>query len=195
MADALPSYGSLKVSTTATTTAEEDPSESDFQEVDTYYLKPSPLSRSEKLKKLLVIGVPILAAVIIVGGAASLLFKDFDHLYPGPGGSVRPYPSPSSNVVKDKGTDTEPSAPSYPVVLPPRGPPLQPASSPKNSPQTGGDRRSPLSSGGGGGRSSSSSSSSSLSGSAACAGHKECSELDLIGDCCPTIQGVMLGCC
>jgi hypothetical protein len=177
MPDALPSYGSLKVST------EED--EYSFQEVNTYYLKPSPLSRSEKLKKLLLIGVPILAAVIMIGGAASLLFKSFDHLYPGPGGSGRPYPSPSRG--KD---NTEPSAP----ALHPR-----PASSPMNSPQSGGDRTSPMSGGGGGGgsggSSSSSSSSSSSPGSAACAGHKGCSELELTGDCCPTAQGVMLGCC
>jgi hypothetical protein len=172
MPDALSSYGSLKVST--------DEDEFEFQEVNTYYLKPSPLSRSDKLKKLMLIGVPILAAVIIVGGFALLLFKSFDNLYPGPGGSVRPYPSAP-----------EPSAPSYPVV--PRGSDthLHPASSPMHTSQSGGDPNSPTSGGGGSGGSASSSSGS----SASCAGHKQCNELELIGDCCPTDQGVMLGCC
>ena len=175
-ASALSSYGTLKVSTGEDMSA--------YQEVDTYYLKPSPLNRSEKLKKLLLLGVPILAAVIIIGGAAFLLFKSFDHLYPGPGGSVRPYPSPS------RAKDTEPSEPPYPVI--PRGPLLHPASSPSNTPPSGSDPRSPMS---GGETSGESSSVSSSSGSAACSGHKECSALDLIGDCCPTGQGVMLGCC
>jgi hypothetical protein len=158
----LPSYGSLKVSTD-----EED--EYSFQEAHTYYLKPSPLSRKEKLQKLLLLGVPILAAVIIIGGAASLLFKDFDNLYPGPGGSGRPYPSPS------RGKDTEP------------------ASSPMhNAPQPGGDPKPPIMSGGGGG---SNGGSSPSSGSAACASNEKCAALDLIGNCCPTAQGIMLGCC
>ena len=179
MPDALPSYGTLKVSTGEDLSA--------YQEVDTYYLKPSPLNRSDKLKKLLLIGVPILAAVIIIGGAAFLLFKSFDHLYPGPGGSARQYPSPS------RAKDTEPSAPSYPVV--PRGPPLHPASSPMNLPPSESDPNDPRYPMSGGGKSGESSSASSSSGSAACEGHKKCSALELIGDCCPTGQGVMLGCC
>jgi hypothetical protein len=43
------------------------------------------LTKEEKIRKIIRIAVPLLLAVIIVGGAFLFLAKDFGHLYPGHG--------------------------------------------------------------------------------------------------------------
>lgn len=77
-------YGSVEASEN---TAVDQPFDAD----NAYYLKGSAsrLTREQRMRKALLVAVPILAAILIVGGAALFLFRDFNHLYPGQGGSVR----------------------------------------------------------------------------------------------------------
>lgn len=59
-----------------------------FDAAHTYYLPgDKKLSREERLRRILTIGLPIIIALLIMGGAALYLLKDFNRLYPGPGGS------------------------------------------------------------------------------------------------------------
>jgi hypothetical protein len=67
-----------------------------FDDAQMQYLgEGKPLTREEKMRKLMRIAVPLLMAVIIVGAAFIFLLKDFGHLYPGGGGIPH-----SSNPVK-----------------------------------------------------------------------------------------------
>jgi hypothetical protein len=86
----------------------DDEHDSAFQEGNTYYLKNSaPLS----VKKVLLSIVPILGAVLLMGGIVLFLLRDFNHLYPGRGGDQNPSPddyhhssSPPVVVVHSLGT-------------------------------------------------------------------------------------------
>jgi hypothetical protein len=134
--------------------------------------------------------VPLLVAVLIMGGIGFWLFEDFDHLYPGPSGNrspsgLKPRGPP---IISPQGTaldyryspaiDDQPTAPT-PSNLKPRGPPISSPGAPAPAPKT----------------SPSSSSSTSSSGGGDCSANPACNELDLTGQCCPTGEGVMLGCC
>ena len=60
---------------------ERDPS---FDADNAYYLKDSvSLTPQQRIKKFCLVAVPVLVAVVIVGGAALFLLRDFTHLYPG----------------------------------------------------------------------------------------------------------------
>ena len=78
-------------------------------EFDGRYLEEPTLSREERMKKLFLTAVPILAAVLIVGGAALFLLRDFDNLYPGHHGGGR---EPSIRInPRSHMTSTESSQP------------------------------------------------------------------------------------
>lgn len=53
-----------------------------FDVSETYYLKESQLTPAERRKKCIAMLLPILLAILIMGGAAFFLLKDFAHLYP-----------------------------------------------------------------------------------------------------------------
>lgn len=53
------------------------------EEFDGRYLEEPTLTKEQRIRKLTLVVVPLLAAVLIVGGAALFLFRDFDNLYPG----------------------------------------------------------------------------------------------------------------
>jgi len=78
------------------------------------------LSKAQRVRKYLLVAVPILVAILVVGGAALFLLRDFSHLYPGPGGS-----SSSSGRHPVYHGGTTPSAPTAPAS-PPRTPPTVP---------------------------------------------------------------------
>jgi hypothetical protein len=159
-----------------------------FQESDVYYLKEQKMSREDRVMKILLAAVPLLVAVLIMGGIGFLLFKDFDHLYPGPGGSTSPsnLKPRGPPIISPQGTapdyspaiDDQPTAPT-PSYLKPRGPPISSPTAPAPAPKT----------------SPSSSSSISSSGCGECSANPACNEIGLTGKCCPTGEGVMLGCC
>ena len=70
-----------------------------FNESDFLYLKEQKLTREEKFKKIILTTIPILVAFFIMGGIAYWLFKDFDHLYPGPSG--KKYPSKYNKLISE----------------------------------------------------------------------------------------------
>jgi hypothetical protein len=76
----VPKYGSV----------EQGDVDRSFDVAETYYLKDgsTPEQRRKKFVRIL---VPLLAAFLIVGGAAYLLIRSFGHLYPGSGGDSREY--------------------------------------------------------------------------------------------------------
>lgn len=160
-----------------------EPEDATFDAENTYYLKDS--GRRLTLKKMMLIAVPILAAVLIMGGAALFLYRDFNHLYPGvqgdAGSKVR---SSSSSTPHVSSSDAERSSSEGKKT-----PPLRisthsnssSASTKSKAAET--DDFPPAKSGGGDGS------------SAACWDHVKCAEKGLLGDCCPTAVGDMLFCC
>jgi hypothetical protein len=85
-----------------------------FDVTETYYLKESNLSPGERRGKCLATLVPILAACLIMGGAAYFLAKDFGHLYPSHGGDPRQYDPPGNyhgNPVSDSASVPAPPHP------------------------------------------------------------------------------------
>lgn len=65
---------------------EEGDKDKSFDAAQMQYLgEGKPLSREERIRKILRVGVPLLAAVLIVGAAVLFLLRDFGNLYPGRG--------------------------------------------------------------------------------------------------------------
>mmetsp|Transcript_16542 Transcript_16542/g.27437 ORF Transcript_16542/g.27437 Transcript_16542/m.27437 type:complete len:172 (+) Transcript_16542:27-542(+) len=159
--------------------AVEDSGELDrsFDVTETYYLKEGNTSPEERRRKCFSIMVPILAAVLMVSGAAFFLLKDFSHLYPGSGGDPRDY-----NAHNDFDEPVAPAAPTPTAVLEPRGPKLRPTAL---APVPTSSSRS----------SSTASSSIATSDSPMCEENDKCYDLGLTGRCCPTFTGDYLGCC
>jgi hypothetical protein len=152
---------------------------SDFEEGNIYYLKERTLTAKERIRKLTLVAVPLLAALLIVGGAAWLLLRNFGSLYPGPGGG--------KNTPRYVPIAPEPASS---PISPPRGPPISyPAKAPsQRGPPVSYPAKAPT-------KTSPSSSSSSSGGASACSANSACKDLGLLGECCPTGAGVMLGCC
>jgi hypothetical protein len=101
--DPVPDYGS--------TMSPIEPKEGDasFDTDNMYYVKPESLTPAQRWRKIMLLGVPMIAALMIVGGAAFFLLRDFGSLYPGPSGGgggertgttvgVRESPHASANV-------------------------------------------------------------------------------------------------
>jgi hypothetical protein len=161
-ADLVPDYGS--------TMSPIEPKDGDasFDTDNMYYVKPDTLTPAQRWRKILLLGVPIICALMIVGGAATLLLRDFGSLYPGPSGGggkrtgttvgVRTYPKDSSNV---------PAPAPYEKNLPVDAPTIHKKK--HAEPSTGNDA------------------------TAACSAHEACSAL--IGNCCPSEGGIFLECC
>lgn len=142
----------------------EDQKGEGFDEKDMYYVKET-LTREQKMRKLVLIAVPILAAVLIIGGAALFLLHDFDNLYPGKGGGKEPsYKSKSHTTINEK-----PDSSSTPAVPMPAPAPL------KRSDFDSGEKGDNVAS--------------------ACVAHDKCKANGLTGECCPSLDGVFLGCC
>lgn len=145
----------------------------EFKETDLLYYKEKELSKKEKIMKIVKIAVPVIVAIVLIGGFAWFLLTDFGHLYPGPAGShVSDHPPASVP------TSAVHAVPAQTNVQPEKG--LQPAAIPKY----------PAS----GSSSLSTTSTKSLSGST-CAANSKCKALGLTGECCPTSAGTMLECC
>jgi hypothetical protein len=171
----LPSYGSLSKNSygSLTKNGDDDVVEEEgngraaaaataFQDGDTYYLKDSaPLS----IKKVVLSAVPILGAVLLMGGIVLFLLRDFGRLYPGRGGDRNPLPD-----------DYHPRT--SPVVV------VHSSSLDSN---TDGDESSARH------HSKDVSKESSSSSSVECTAHPNCA--GLIGQCCPTLDGIQLECC
>jgi len=161
-----------------------EPEDAAFDAENTYYLKDS--GRRLTLKKMMLIAVPILAAILIMGGAALFLYRDFNHLYPGAQGDAgsKVWTSSSSTPHVSSSSDAESSS-----AEGKKTPPLRISSHSNSSSASTKSKAAetddfpPAKSGGGDGS------------SAACWDHVKCAEKGLLGDCCPTAVGDMLFCC
>jgi hypothetical protein len=156
----LPSYGAV---------SKEDPDrmEADrpFDANQTYYLRDE--SRWTTRRIMLVL-IPILAAILIMGGISWFLFEDFGHLYPGRGGDYGSFgkggggsePTSTKGVTTSKETQEETTT----------------SSSSKSAGASTSAKNLPMDDIG-----------------ATCAVRPDCA--GLVGYCCPTKEGVMLNCC
>ena len=61
-----------------------------FDESELYYMKDGDLSKKEKTVKAIKLAVPIVIAIMLIGGLAFLLFHNFAYFYPGRGGNEVP---------------------------------------------------------------------------------------------------------
>lgn len=138
----------------------EDVTDRSFDPDNAYYVKETSLPLQQRLKKMLICSMPILAAILIVGGAALYLLRDFNSLYPGAGGHGDKTPQYSGATTTTRHSSLPQDYQSAETTQSPE------ANS--KSPHVN-------------------------SGSADCSAHPDCS--GLVGVCCPTGDGVFLGCC
>lgn len=134
---------------------------------NTYYLGETSLTPQQRRKKCIYSVVPLLMAVLIVGGAAAYLLRDFSHLYPTSptsGGDISSSSGNSNHDNNDRTTSTT-TWTNIPTVV---------TSHKSSSSSSSSLRHFPL---------------------ATCEDNSKCSELGLSGLCCPTGAGVMLLCC
>jgi len=136
--------------------------QSDYDIDNTFYVKEREMSRQEKCTKLMLVLLPIVLALLLVGG---FTFYVISHVLVRGGGSKHgdlAYP-PAAPSPAASGHKPQSRPGHYPAESPP-------SSTPKEK-------------------------SVETSGSSACSDNAKCAKLGLIGECCPTKQGVKLGCC
>jgi hypothetical protein len=126
-----------------------------FDEKDAYYLKESTLSPEERRRKCMRMALPIITAVLMIGGFAMFLLRDFGILYPGRSG----------------GKNKIPSDPLYPIDNTRIDDTLDKHSNSKPILDEG--KKSGM--------------------ATSCFAHEQCA--GLVGECCPTPDGVFLQCC
>jgi len=141
-----------------------------FDENQAYYLKERQLTREQKIRKFSACAIPILAAILIIGGAAFYLLKDFNSLYPGHSGGNSNFQYPSVDRKADASAKSDTGSSS---------------SSSNNSPMT------PQTSGTSASVQSEEKHASDVASS--CLAHEKCK--GLVGECCPTLDGTFLLCC
>jgi hypothetical protein len=163
------SYGAIATTHKSVDDAE-DPAENSFEEYNVDYVQQRKLTSKERFQKILAVGVPIVIALIIVGGFGWWSSKAVAprHDYTKVSTQV-PAPQHSIQLLDD---EPKKSATSSTVVYP------SPSPAPKKKTAT-----------------SASKTASSSSGSASCSANPKCKALDLTGECCPTGDGTNLGCC
>jgi hypothetical protein len=159
----------------------------EFYDVENmYYVKEQELTLKQKCHKIMLVALPILAAVLIIGGFTLYVLFDSGILGRGPhqgGGSANggQVSTPSSrggeNPFATVKSDSSSSVPS---------PIAKGGSASGTTTHSTGSVPSPISKGG---------SAPMKAGSSACSANEKCAKLGLIGACCPTNEGVMLGCC
>ncbi|CAJ1961707.1 unnamed protein product [Cylindrotheca closterium] len=168
----MPSYGA--VDTQRSEDAETNAADNSFEEMDMRFLKEQKVSQDARRRKVISALVPILVALVII-----LLFAKIslgaigpahDPKYPTEYGSkAAPAPSPKSSTP----TGEEPSSVSA----------FPPASSYSSSSNTTAKNKNM------------NTTSTSITTTASCSENRPCYQLGLTGQCCPTGEGVMLGCC
>lgn len=141
-----------------------EPTAEEFDLEATYYVKPRAMSTRERLTKCILVIVPILAAVILVGGFAYYVTSHV--LERNAGGGHKDTAYPASPYSSGGGRPA-----SRPGTYPSTESDSPPASAPKKS------------------------SHSSSTSPSSCSANSKCLDLGLKGNCCPTNEGVTLGCC
>jgi cytoskeletal protein RodZ len=185
------SYGAVGKETDAQKAGAKDSGDSkdeggDFKETDLLYVQDS-LSPKEKRMKIIKIAVPIIVAVVLIGGLALFLLRGFTNLYPGPSGSkIHSYSSepeylPSSSSSSSTNKRSPVSAPLTPSTT------FKTATSTEDETTAASSTKENTSS--------SSSSYKNHAGSSSCGDNQKCKAAGLTGQCCPTVSGDMLDCC
>ena len=143
-----------------------------FKESDLYYYKEDELTKKEKMMKIIKSCIPILIAVLLIGGITWILVQNFGTLYPSPGQRQRIRPS----------TGIETSSSSH------HNAPLNDDDSihaPTLTPRTSKDTTATTAT----------TSSTKDNGKSSCSAYSKCFDLGLTGECCPTLAGDKLECC
>lgn len=149
----------------------------DSDAADLRYVQERPLPFKERMRKLCSAGVPIVVAIILMLGfgwwTTNALTPrhstGFDHsAIPVPSGTLAPFATTFTFTTVDPDTDTTTKAPD--VIS-------------TETTSSGSDA------------SSAKTKSRSSTTTKACADNPGCRKLGLVGDCCPTADGVQLGCC
>jgi hypothetical protein len=175
-------YGSVQSSSKPGSDEGLHDNENIFKETDLLYYKGRTLSPKEKTAKLIKIAVPVVTAVLLIGGLTWFLLGDFGHLYPGPSG---PKPPDSSSISRPVASSVTPAA--APTVPSSRSYTTTTAGTTATEPVP---KKTPAI------KDSTASTPTSIpGGSSSCLSHSKCSDLGLIGDCCPTTDGYILNCC
>jgi hypothetical protein len=135
-----------------------------FDSDKTYYLKDESKWTPQKIVSM---AIPLIGAVLIIGGAVTFLLRDFNHLYPGRGVSDSSEPITSRSTVRTRSTPVSTKSQQQTMQVP--------ASAQVTKMKNG---TLPI---------------STTSSTASCLMYSEC--LGLIGECCPTDSGIFLACC
>lgn len=147
------------------------------------YVKERELTLKQKCHKIMLVALPILAALVIIGGFTLYVLFDSGILGRGPhqrGGSGDVSTPSSRGGENPFVTSKSTSSSSVPSPIAKGG------SAPVTTYHSTGSVPSPISKGG---------SAPVKTGSSACSANEKCAKLGLTGACCPTNDGVMLGCC
>ena len=139
-----------------------------FDESNLYFMKDEDLSKKEKGVKVFKLAVPIIIAVLLIGGLAFLMFHNFAHFYPGRGGNKHSH-SMSSGATPWPNDDDGTSGASISAPW-----------SKDDDSASGFSIPAP---------------STSTSGGSSCSANPKCVDLGLTGQCCPSGSGVQLSCC
>ena len=124
---------------------------------DGRYLNETQLSPEERRRKCVLVAVPLITAILIIGGFALFLLRNFDMLYPGRNGNGDAPPRRFDPSIPGGHSGTHSMSEKHLETSPPAN---------------GGKKDDMASS---------------------CFAHEKCT--GLVGECCPTLDGVFLGCC
>ena len=147
-----------------------------FKESDLYYYKEDELTKKEKMMKIIKSCIPILIAVLLIGGITWILVQNFGTLYPSPGQRQRIRPSTGIETSSSSSSSSHHNAPLndddsiHAPILTPR--------TSKDTTAT-----------------TATTSSTKDNGKSSCSAYSKCFDLGLTGECCPTLAGGKLECC
>mmetsp|Transcript_19099 Transcript_19099/g.27869 ORF Transcript_19099/g.27869 Transcript_19099/m.27869 type:complete len:166 (+) Transcript_19099:206-703(+) len=139
------------------------------------------VSTSEERRRKCLIGfVPVLLFILLMGGIVYTLMQNFNHLYPSPGGGGRKNDGGkwSVDVTTNEDTSSYENSGASSAGNSEIGPTATGTSG------SGTDAEVPASK-----------PTKEMSGNSECSYHLKCADAGLTGQCCPSLDGVFLGCC
>jgi len=136
-----------------------------FDESNLYFIKEDESTKKDKVVKAIKLAIPIFLAVLLIGGLAFMLFNNFAYFYPGRGGEQV---ASKHSVSSNGGSLTKTTQRSFHDIDTPSYRDIDTTDVPISAPTTFGS---------------------------SCAANPKCSDLGLIGKCCPGEGGIKLECC
>ena len=153
-----------------------DNTNSYFKESDLYYYKEEELTKKEKTMKIIKACVPILIAVLLIGGFTWILVQNFGTLYPSPGQRQRVRPTNGIEISSHHNAPPDDTTTAAATATATATATTTTSSTPHSS-------------------STNESSSTKDNGERFCLAYPKCFDLGLSGECCPTPAGDKLDCC